>query len=365
MHFVTLATVEIPHIEENEELNAKIAAAAKRQEKQARTALLAAIYRRKSLPKRTGFSRAVGKALAAVMEPFSLNTEDSKYLEFDDCTDEVEEAYHSDTRTCVRYPDGRVIPADSYEFCSKFTLEKGIVREHGVGRLHHPKRTHKAKRMTLLKDYPVRKLYSSMKDYAEQEDYYYNKEENRFGYMENPNGQWDWYTIGGRWSNVLLVDSRCKEYSLGECDRVPPAAPEGYMWVSAARKKDIAWEAMRTWRKTEAIKEYEMLKQVFTTKTKPDDMSCSIWNGGVLGPSGREYLSGDTQESFLERYGIDDSDPCYPDCFDYYISGGEWLSWDEAYEKNDEDHQERYSAMDMFIDSLSDDTVLVVVDCHI
>lgn len=365
MHFVTLATVEIPHIEEDEELNAEIAAAAERQEKQARTALLAAIYRRKSLPKRTGFSRAVGKALADVMEPFSLNTEDPQYLEFDDCTDEVEDAYHSDTRTCVRYPDGRVIPADSYEFCSKFTLEKGIVRERGVGRLDHPKRTHKAKGMTLLKDYPVRKLYPSMKDYAEQEDYYYNKEENRFGYMENPNGQWDWYSIGGRWSKIFLVDSQCMEYSLGECDQAPLEAPEGYMWVSAARKKDIAWDAMRTWRKTEAIKEYEMLKQVFTTKTEPDDMSCSIWNGGVLGPSGREYLSGDTQESFLERYGIDDSDPCYPDCFDYYISGGEWLSWDEAYEENDEDHQERYSAMDMFIDSLSDDTVLVVVDCHI
>lgn len=367
MHFVTLATVEIPPIKEDEELNAKIAAEAEEREKQGSTDVMAAGCRRKSLSKRTGFSRAVDKALADVMEPFSLNTEEPQYLEFDDYTDEVEEAYHSDTRFCVRLADGRVIPTDSFEFYSKFTLEDGIVREKGAGQLHHPRRTHKAKKMTILKGYPVRMLYPSMKDYAEQEGYYYNKDENRFGYLENPNGQWDWYAIGGRWSTVFLVDSHCMEYSLGECDQVPLEAPAGYMWVSAARKKDIAWDAMRTWWKTEAIKEYQTLKHVFATKSIPDDLPCHIWNGGVLGPSGREYLNGETPESFLERYDIDDSNPYYPDCFDYYISGGKWLSWDEygTYEENDEDHQERHSAMHKYIDSLSGDTVLVVVDCHI
>ena len=62
---------------------------------------------------------------------------------------------------------------------------------------------------------------------------------------------WDWYQIGGRWPVTFLVKADCTEYSFGErswgnySKKYP--APEGYMWVSAARKKDICWDVMRSW----------------------------------------------------------------------------------------------------------------------
>lgn len=367
MHFVTLATVELPHIEEDEELNAKIAEKAENLKEQAKTDYMAGFYYRQIQSKLSSFSRAVDDALFNVMEPFWLNTENPEYLEFDDYTDEVEDEYHSDSMTCVRLPEGRVVPTGSHEFYAKFTLENGIVQERGVGRLHHPKRTHKAKKLHLLKNYPIRKVFPSIKDYAEHEGYYHDEDGDRYGYMCNPNGQWDWYSLGGRWPDVLLVSSQCKEYSLGECDWAHREPPEGYKWVSAARKKDIAWNAMRSWRKSMAIKEFEMLKTAFETKTRPEGYFFQVREDGVRSPSGRVYLSGDTQESFLERCGIDDSDLRYPDCFYYYISDGKWISCDEysGYEENDEDHNEEWhNAMHKFIDSLSDDTVLAVVDCH-
>lgn len=367
MHYVTLATVEIPHVKEEEEMNALIAGAADRLEAQADSDIIKEFFLRRLQSMRTSFSRAVSEAVGEVMDPFCENAEDPRYLEFEDYTDEVEDSYNSDTRTCVRLPEGRIIPEESLEFHSKFTLEGGIIREINAGRLHSPKRTHKAKKLTLLRDYPVRKLYPAIKDYAEEEGYSCNEDGTQFGYMMNPNGHWDWYSIGGRWSDVFLVSDQCKEYSLGECDRAPREVPEGYIWVSAARKKDIEWDAMRSWRKAMAVKEYEMLKSVFKTKIIPDDTYCRILKDGVRSPSGREYLSGETEEAFLARYGLDGSDPRYPDCFYNYISGGEWFS-SYGYggdEKGGRDREEVWhDAVDEYIASLSDDTVLVIVDCH-
>ena len=367
MHYVTLATVEIPHIEEEEELNAKIAEAAEKLEAHDDSDIMKEYFLKRLQSMRTSFSRAVSKAVDEIMDPFCENTDDPQYLEFEDYTDEVEDSYNSDTRTCVRLPEGRVVLARSHEFRSKYTLDGGMIRELNAGRLHSQKRTHKAKKLTLLSDYPVRKLYPSIKDYAEEEGYCCNEDETKFGYMMNPNGQWDWYSIGGRWSDVFLVSDQCKEYSLGECGRAPREVPEGYIWVSAARKKDIEWDAMRSWRKEMAIKEYEMLKSVFETKKIPDGTYCRILEDGARSPSGREYLSGETEEDFLARYGLDGTDPRYPDCFYNYISGGEWFS-SYGYAGGGKDGEDRkkawHDAVDEYIASLSDDTVLVVVDCH-
>lgn len=47
-----------------------------------------------------------------------------------------------------------------------------------------------------------------MEEYGDGE---FDKEMNDYGYWENPNAKWDWYVIGGRWSNNVLLknDGRC------------------------------------------------------------------------------------------------------------------------------------------------------------
>jgi len=40
----------------------------------------------------------------------------------------------------------------------------------------------------------------------------YNEELDECGVLRNPNGRWDWYEIGGRWSNMLRLKPGCVGY---------------------------------------------------------------------------------------------------------------------------------------------------------
>jgi hypothetical protein len=43
--------------------------------------------------------------------------------------------------------------------------------------------------------------YENIEEYAR--DQHYIQKDGRYGYMQNPNGHWDWYEIGGRWPGML------------------------------------------------------------------------------------------------------------------------------------------------------------------
>jgi hypothetical protein len=42
--------------------------------------------------------------------------------------------------------------------------------------------------------------------------YIYDEESGMWGYVCNPNAKWDWYMIGGRWSNSLRLKPGCEGY---------------------------------------------------------------------------------------------------------------------------------------------------------
>lgn len=72
------------------------------------------------------------------------------------------------------------------------------------------------------------------------EDYYgieKDKETGKYGYWENPNAQWDWYQIGGRWSNMLLSKNGYKSNYL--------------------QLKDIDWNGMYEISKKQAIETWD------------------------------------------------------------------------------------------------------------
>lgn len=64
---------------------------------------------------------------------------------------------------------------------------------------------------TLKKDYPINKLYKSFREYIKEfchiEDtgnFNYINSDDKIIKITNPNGKWDWYQIGGRWSGKLI-----------------------------------------------------------------------------------------------------------------------------------------------------------------
>ena len=150
--------------------------------------------------------------------------------------------------------------------------------------------------MTWLPNYPKRKLYRSEKELAEKYyGYEYNAEEDAYGYFCNTASFYDWYSIGGRWPRVFLVPETCTEYSLGhyEGDEEDAKGPEGYRWVAAARKKDIAWDAMTKLYMDAQAESYLKLKQAYETKTLPEKSGLSFRENGINGILRVLYIDGE------------------------------------------------------------------------
>lgn len=91
------------------------------------------------------------KALGNAMEPFCEVTDNIAFLQFEDCTNALEEKYQEET----------------------------------------------------IDQRPVRDLFS-FEQYAERCGYH--RHGDRFGYHVNINAKWDWFEVGGRFCNKFLVN---------------------------------------------------------------------------------------------------------------------------------------------------------------
>ena len=152
----------------------------------------------------------------------------------------------------------------------------------------------------------------------------------KYGYWENPNAEWDWYVIGGRWDGGI------------------PTKDGG---VNVARVKDIDWE----------IKQEELEECV------------DFWDNYVEGkgeykdfvywkPSHYKKLYGDVN-TYVKA-------TCQFNTFAVIDLEGRWHARGEMMffgivnnEKNAEQWDLKYK--EVFLDSVPEDTVVVLVDCHI
>lgn len=262
--------------------------------------------------------------------------------------------------------DGKIVSL--YEMSGKFVVKNGLLYQKEFGPLKHEKRSKKAKRMTFLPNYPFKKRYKTFQDYAD--DYCgdrFHDEQNAYGYYFNPDSFWDWYRIGGRWPCSFLVKSDCLEYAVGDydLDYELPVPPEGYAWASAARKKDIQWQAMIDYKKKSMREYFELHRKAFETQTLPEKMWLKLREDGIYTyDSFPVYLAGETFEECMKRRNyLTDTDylmsPCYYVDADYWhssggISFGAERDMDEMWRKE----------LVRFYHSLSDETVLVSVDSH-
>ena len=374
MHFLTLAALEISQIQEDKELDNQIAEALKELElqKQIETKnfmLDFAIGRCQNL--QSSFSRAVNDGVSELMYPYCESLEDPEYLEFEDRTEKLREEYE-DAVDCIKLPQGTVVEQYGDPLWGRFVVRDGKVFQRDAGSLHHEKRTKKAKRMVALPNYPRKKLYKSFEKYAEERcGFSFDEKHQGYGYYYNPNAIWDWYSIGGRWPEMFLVKDDCTEYSIGErswcnSDR-KSEAPEGYRWVCAARKKDIAWDAMRDWRNQKAAERFHKLEQMFLAGKTDPDFHGEIVPDGVMHWGELVYRKGSTLEEYLEGYGIPGSWK-YPVGSHDIVDEGQWLSVEDSVQDPGTGSYapvDWRSCIDGYIDDMDEDMVLVSVDYHI
>lgn len=201
MHFVTLMKFSLEHQEPDAKTDAEILAKIEELKKgtEDKNSWLRSFHIERLTSYLTPFSRAVSRRVDNMMEPYNQNTEDPDYLEFDDRTEEITEEYEDGKPDCIRLPEGTVLEADDHRFWGKFVIEDGKVFQCKTGQLKHGMRTKKAKKMKPLFKYPRKKVYKSLEQYAvEHEGYQKGTKEGTYGWWINPQGYWDWYSVGGR-----------------------------------------------------------------------------------------------------------------------------------------------------------------------
>jgi len=136
-------------------------------------------------------------------------------------------------------------------------------------------------------------------------NYIYSEEYGGYGFYHNPNAQWDFYLIGGRWLGLLKL----KDGATGECGQpdIYNDTPHYIGGVDQARFGDIDWAAMNR---------------------EPDPFSTYA----VITEDGEWH------------------------------SKGEMLGWGVSINNNPNWSNEYW---DTFLKDLNPDTLITIVDCHI
>ena len=310
-----------------------------------------------------------------LLAPYDENTVDPQYRKFADCTEDCRKEYEGSI-DCVRMPDVRILPTYHWDFSNQVELYAGKVYQRKAGQLHHRVRTKKAKKYIALQNYPYyRKMYSSFEQFAEQ---YYcfirDEETGTYGFYCNPDAQWDWYQIGGRWLYRFLVPQDCPIVVCGERsfllkDSTEPDAPEGYRWVAGARKCDVAWDMMKAVRLEQSTNKWQKLNEWYQAGKLPKDAHAArITDEGIKSWGYLIYRKDESLEEYLLREGLSERFR-YPFSTFAYLDGNGWvgrgnMGWfGISYDK--EDTHVWNQKLEDFIAGLPDETLLVSVDCHI
>lgn len=94
------------------------------------------------------------------------------------------------------------------------------------------------------------------KEFIEEYHGYQEDDDGNWGTMNNPNGQWDWFEVGGRWKAMLKIKPEAKGdysplekvgltgYSDSYIKEYNEKVAEG-LWLNSAKVKDIDWDGMR------------------------------------------------------------------------------------------------------------------------
>lgn len=177
-----------------------------------------------------------GADIDEILAPFCETDED--FFEFYDFTDEIKKEYSTVTVKRVKMPDGKYYNYGDKIFAKKVSKEEYYKNQNGF-RSYISSGGNGLNTEYILCDYiekggalvdvPAKEIMT-LGEYAEYCGYCkYKQDENIpdedavFGYYFNPNAEWDWFEIGGRWNNSIKTKSGvfCNSCKIGEIDFTP------------------------------------------------------------------------------------------------------------------------------------------------
>lgn len=188
----------------------------------------------------------------------------------------------------------------------------------------------------------------------------FDNNHNAYGYYVNPNTKWDWYVLGGRWSGFLKLKNNSNGV-LGQPGIFNNKQKAGY--VDQARKGDVDFEGIKEDKGRAAAKAYDSFHSIVNGRVVPKitlNSKEEYYNNSVIKDLHKSYYYFDL-ESFLvprDEYIQKQKDKAI---LTYaIIYEGKWYEKDEKY--NDDKWNQEFNKL---VDSLPDDILLTIVDCHI
>ncbi|WP_134913140.1 hypothetical protein [Paenibacillus sp. IHB B 3084] len=270
--------------------------------------------------------------LLAPYQENNMETCPQEYLEFNDVEGEYRLAYETESSEMVKMEDGRLLSV--YDNVFK-TVPFGCEVPAHLERVQ----------------VPHHQRFSSFELFIEEYMGYKGKDEitGKYGYWENPNAKWDWWTIGGRWSGALLLKSGKR--------------------ADAAQIKDIFFiEQTNHDGLTVEIEGYQVPASLAPTFQITVVEASQAWDEVIAGKGLYK------PEYYLKRYGDKQSYICEMLSFSTFAvitADGTWhakgeMGWFGVSSESAEEAKDfNTSYFNTFIQAANPEHYLIVVDCHI
>jgi hypothetical protein len=195
---------------------------------------------------------------------------------------------------------------------------------------------------------PLREVFPTFEDYADEYHGPRDEKTGRYGEWFNPNSQYDWYQLGGRFTGHLILKPG-RPGLLGSPG--PRTAPAGPGRADQARKGDIDFAAMSRERYARFLTAWSELKR--TGKTHDPDAKRS--HGIPETVSTRKRLV-----AFARNRSMRNAPSATA-----MVVGGEWFGpWWATAGFTEEGAARWDGGCRTLLAALRDETLLTVIDCH-
>lgn len=322
----------------------------------------------------------IGGDVEAQMAPYQENNMGdcpAEYMEFH----EMEEEFRAEWNDPENKTEVVVMPDGSHKFTWDEEFKRGDFLD----------------RKTVIPPELDRKTLTAQEQYGTFEEFvkewhsYESRDEKMgvYGYWENPNAKWDWYQVGGRWSNMLKLKGGTVGVR-GEKSLIYPIADK-HGFADAALKKDIDYDGMVHEAMDEANARWAKVRAIITTE---------LLEGFKTWEQCRKVHEGDIKKA-REVYGAQPAVKAYRDpknsiqygfmskvedftmsraryvadaaanvlVFHSYLKDSVWTEngsmgwWGIVMDEGDAVQWQ--TKMKAAWDAIPDDTMISVVDCHI
>ena len=312
----------------------------------------------------------IGNDVDEQLAPYAEQNYEEKYGVFNDTEEENLKEYLEDSVEIVILPNGEMHNKYAEQF-----------RKYNPKNMNHE---YLFPEGSIVRDGKFTELYKTFEEFMESWHGNASRDEinNRYGYWNNPNARWDWYSVGGRWTGYFKPKAGTVG-TLGRPGAFDNKPTEG--WVDSIQLKDVDIEAMKDSVIKEANETYDKIESILKGRIYPSWEEIRNKHGEDIQAARDEYNNHEIVKDFnKESFHIwGDFYEEYANSREEYINkcknktmvpyavvkNGQWYQKGEmgwwGMSSNEMTQDEWNTKFWEMINSLEPETQLTLIDCHI